>query len=146
MRYTSSEPDHDQGSHDLRLLRHSRSSPIPYRQPVQDRRAHRGHCSNSRRGSKYLLWLWSTPRNGSPQNLSTSLSHSPSNRRNAPGTVGDRRNFRHGINNALRLPGNVRVSRYRWIGRLDIFGEARRPETTARLDRGTILGTIIRGY
>jgi hypothetical protein len=29
---------------------------------------------------------------------------------------------------------------------LDIFGEARRPETTARLDRGTILGTIIRGY
>jgi hypothetical protein len=136
MRYTSSEPDHDQGSHDLRLLRHSRSSPIEYRQPVQDRRAHRGHCSNSRRGSKYLLWLWSTPRNGSPQNLSTSLSHSPSNRRNAPSTVGDRRNFRRGINDALRSPRNVRISRYGRIGRLDLFGEVWCPETTTHLDRG----------
>ena len=51
--------------------------------------------------------------------------------------MGDRRNFRRGIKNALRSPRNVRVSRYRWIGRLGLFGEVRCPETTTRLDRGT---------
>jgi hypothetical protein len=51
--------------------------------------------------------------------------------------MGNRRNFRRGIKNALRPSRNVRVSRYGWIGRLGLFGDLRCPETTTHLNRGT---------
>jgi hypothetical protein len=136
-RLNSSEPDHEQSSHDQRLLRYRFSLPIPQGHPVQNRRAHRGCCSHSRRGSKNLVWLRTTSSNDFTQNPSTSRSHRPSDRRNASSAVGDRRNIRRGINNALRSPRNVRVSRHGWIGRLDLYGEVWCPETTAGLDRGT---------
>jgi hypothetical protein len=102
LKITLPGPDHEQSSHDQRLLRHRPSSPIPQGQPVQGRRAHRGRCSHSRRGNKNLGWLWTTSSNNFTQNLSTSRSHSPSDRRNAASALGDRRDFRRGIKNALR--------------------------------------------
>jgi hypothetical protein len=107
----TSKPDHEQSSHDQRLLRHRFSLPIPQGHPVQDRRAHRGSCSHSRRGSKNLVWLRTTSSNDFIQNPSASRSHSTSDRRNASGTVGARRNFGRGISNAFRSPRNCRVSR-----------------------------------
>ena len=129
--------DHEQSSHDQRLLRHSLSSPIPQGQPVQDRRAHRDRCAHSRRGSKNLVWFRTTSSNDFTQSLSASRSDSPSDRRNASRAVGNRRNFRRGIKNALRSSRNVWVSRYGWIGRLGLFGDLRCPETTTHLNRGT---------
>jgi hypothetical protein len=134
---TSSDLDHEQSSHDQRFLRHSLSSPIPQGQPVQDRRAHRDRCAHSRRGSKNLVWLRTASSNDFTQSLSASRSDSPPDCRNASRAVGNRRNFRRGIKNALRSSRNGWVSRYGWIGRLGLFGDLRCPETTTHLNRGT---------